>query len=157
MKIVIFPFAKAMRNENQHPKNYPWWPELIKLLENNGHEIIQVGIENEPQLVLDFRKNLSIEELSNLLKKTDTWIGVDSFGQHLGWYLGIKGIAIFGQSDPTIFGHAENINVLKSKTYLREQQFWLWEQAEFNSDAFVKPDEIFKIFNKYFNPSIETA
>jgi len=156
MKIVIFPFAKTMRTGKQHPKNYPWWPELIKLLQDDGHEVIQVGLDHETQLVPDFRKNLSIEQLSNLLKETDTWIGVDSFGQHLGWYLGIKGIALFGQSDPVIFGHVENINILKSRKYLREQQFWLWEQAEFNADAFVKPDEVFETFNKTFKNQEKT-
>ena len=41
MKIVIFPWAKYMRNGAPHPKNYPWWPELIKLLQQDGHELIQ--------------------------------------------------------------------------------------------------------------------
>ncbi len=150
MKIIIFPWAKQLRNGNNNPKNYPWWPELINLLQKAGHEIIQVGVEGESQLVDDFRKNLTIAELSELLKSADTWIGVDSFGQHLGWDLGIKGLAIFGQSDPNIFGHKENINVLKSREYLREQQFWWWEQAEYREDAFVSPDKILKIFQENF-------
>lgn len=150
MKIVIFPWAKKLRNGNNNPKNYPWWPELINLLQKDSHELIQVGVEGEKQLVDDFRKNLTIAELSDLLKSADTWIGVDSFGQHLGWDLGIKGLAIFGQSDPNIFGHKENINVLKSREYLREQQFWWWEQAEYREDAFVSPDKILKIFQENF-------
>lgn len=150
MKIIIFPYARKMRENKSHPKNYPWWPELIKLLKDNGHTIIQVGVDHEDQLVDDFRKNLSYNELCDLLKNSDTWLSVDSFGQHLGWSLGIKGIAIFGQSDPNIFGHPENINVLKSREYLRKNQFWLWEQADFNEDSFVKPEEIFNIFVKNF-------
>lgn len=142
MKIIIFPFAKSMRTDRPHPKNYPWWPELIKLLQYVGHEIIQVGGAGELQLVPDHRINLSITELTTLIKQCDTWIGIDSFGQHLCWELGVRGIAIFGQSDPVIFGHEENINVLKSRSYLRKHQFWLWEQAEFNADAFVTPEEI---------------
>lgn len=150
MKIVIFPFAKQMRNNKPHPKNYPWWPELIKLLLNDGHTIIQAGINGEDQLVTDFRKNLELSELSELILSCDTWISVDTFGQHLAWDLGKKGIVIFGQSDPNIFGHKENINILKSRDYLRKQQFWLWEQAEFNEESFVKPNEIFEIFLKNF-------
>lgn len=148
MKIIIFPWAKKLRNGGNNPKNYPWWPELITKLQSLGHEIIQVGVEGEQQLVDDFRKNLSITDLSNLLKSADTWIGIDSFGQHLGWHLGIKGFAIFGQSDPIIFGHEENINLLKSRDYLREQQFWWWEQAEYKTDVFLEPDEIIKIFQE---------
>lgn len=150
MKIIIFPWAKALRNGQPNPKNYPQWPELIAKLQGLGHEIIQVGVEGERQLVNDFRKNLSVSELSELMKSADTWIGVDSFGQHLGWDLGIRGMAIFGQSDPLIFGHSENVNVLKSRDYLRDQQFWWWEQAECNDDAFLDPDSILKIFRENF-------
>lgn len=143
-----------MRNNKPHPKNYPWWPELIKLLLNDGHTVIQVGIDGEEQLVPDFRKNLKLSELSDLINSCDTWLSVDTFGQHIAWDLGKKGIAIFGQSDPNIFGHKENINVLKSRKFLRKQQFWLWEQAEFNEDSFAKPNEIFEIFLKNFKDKV---
>lgn len=151
MKIILFPWAKPLRNGERNPKNYPWWPELIEKLQAEGHEITQVGLEGEQQLVEDFRKNLSLTDLSDLMQSADTWIGVDSFGQHLGWDLGIRGMAIFGQSDPVIFGHVENVNVLKSRDYLREQQFWWWEQAEYREDAFLEPEEILKIFKANFN------
>lgn len=140
MKIVIFPYAKQMRDDKPHPKNYPFWKELISKLLELGHSIIQVGVKNEEQLVDDFRKNLSIKELSLLILESDTWIGVDSFGQHLAWDLGKKGIVIFSQSDPNIFGHPENINLLKDRKFLREKQFWLWEQTVFNKDSFVQPE-----------------
>lgn len=151
MNIVIFPHARGMRNDKKHPKNFPYWAELIQLLEQDGHDIIQVGIEGELQLVSTFHKNLSLSELGELIKSCDTWIGIDSFGQHFCWDLGKKGIAIFGQSDPLIFGHSENINILKDRKYLREKQFWLWEQAEANDDAFVSAQEVYDIFNKHFN------
>lgn len=137
--IVISPYAKRMRADKPHPKNYPWWPELISQIDEH---IIQVGIEGEPQLVEDFRKNLPISELSKLILECRTWISVDTFVQHLGWDLGKKGIVLFGQSDPVIFGHPENINLLKSRSYLREKQFWWWEQCEYNPDAFVKPEVV---------------
>lgn len=154
MKILIFPFAKQMRNNKPHPKNYPWWPELIQLFINDGHTVIQVGIDGEEQLVPDFRKNLKLSELSDLINSCDTWLSVDTFGQHIAWDLGKKGIAIFGQSDPNIFGHKENINVLKSRKFLRKQQFWLWEQAEFIEESFAKPNEIFEIFLKNFKDKV---
>ena len=157
MNIIIFPWAKFMRNGKPHPKNYPWWSDLIKQLEADGHRLIQVGIEGETQLVSDFRKNLSIAELSHLILENDTWIGLDSFGQHLGWSLGRKGMAIFGQSDPLIFGHHENVNVLKDRSYLRERQFWLWEQAEYREDCWLSPAEIYEIFKQNFIESKQNA
>lgn len=150
MKIVIFPWAKKLRNDQNNPKNYPYWPDLLSKLKSQGHEIIQVGVEGEEQLTDNFKKNLPLNELSQLLLETDTWIGVDSFGQHLAWDLGKRGMAIFGQSDPLIFGHKENINVLKSRDCLRDKQFWWWEQAEYRYDVWLSPDEIVEIFNEHF-------
>lgn len=144
--IIISPFAKQLRNGNKHPKNYPWWSEVIDSIEE---EIIQVGTENETQLVSDFRKNLSINEMSKLISECKTWISVDSFMQHLGWYNKKYGIAIFAQSDPNIFGHSENVNLLKDRKYLREKQFWLWEQCEYNEDAFVKPQVVLEELKKF--------
>lgn len=150
MKIVLFPYAKFMRNGEKHPKNYPYWPELIEKLQFAGHELIQVGVNGEEPLVSDFRKNLRLVDLAEIVKECDTWIGVDSFGQHFCWDLGKRGIAIFGQSDPIIFGHPENINLLKDRKYLREKQFWLWEQCTANDEAFVNPDIVIETLNNNF-------
>ena len=139
--IIISPYAKKLRTEGINPKNYPWWPELIELIKE---PIVQVGVEGEEPLVKDFRANLSIPELYALIEKCRTWISVDSFFQHLAWDAGKPGIVLFGQSDPLIFGHPENINLLKDRKYLREQQFWWWEQCEYKEDAFVRPEEVIK-------------
>lgn len=135
--IILSPYSKFMRNGEKHPKNYPYWKEVINKIKE---PIIQVGIEGELQLVDDFRKNLSLNELSILVRECKTWMSCDSFFQHFCWDLGKKGIAIFGQSDPNIFGHPENINLLKDRKYLREKQFWIWEQAEYIEEAFVDPN-----------------
>jgi len=137
--IIIAPYSKKLRTGKNNPKNYPWWPELINMIEE---PIVQVGIDGEEPLVEDFRKNLSIHELYSLVAECRTWISVDSFFQHLAWDAGKPGIVLFGQSDPLIFGHAENINLLKDRKYLREKQFWWWEQCEYIEDAFVRPEEV---------------
>jgi ADP-heptose:LPS heptosyltransferase len=137
--IILSPYAKTMRNGQQHPKNYPFWEEVISQI--NEH-IIQVGIEGEVPLVDDFKKNLSLDDLATLIKEAKTWMSVDSFFQHYCWSLGKPGVVLWGQSDPVIFGHPENVNLLKDRTYLREKQFWLWEQCSFREDAFVTPDEV---------------
>ncbi len=149
--IIISPYAKQMRNNQPHPKNYPYWVELINLLEQEKYKLVQVGIDSEIQLVNDFRKNLSFEKLKNLVEECKTWISVDSFFQHFCWDLGKPGIVLFGQSDPNIFGHPENINLLKDRKYLREQQFWMWEQCTFNPDAFVKPEIVLEKIKNVIN------
>lgn len=137
--ILIAPYAQKLRNGKNNPKNYPYWNELIKLI---NYPIIQVGVHGEEQLVPDFRQNLSLDELKELVVQCKNWISVDSFFQHFCWDLGKYGIVLWGQSDPNIFGHPENINLLKDRAYLREKQFWLWEQCEYRSDAFVEPEKV---------------
>ena len=139
--IVIHPFAKKLVNGKENPKNYPYWKELIALIDE---PIVQVGIENEEQLVPDFRKNLSLLELRHLLDECRTWIAVDSFFQHLAWTAGKQGIVLWSVSDPNIYGHEANTNLLKDRVYLAENQFLWWDFTEYNRDAFVKPEEVIK-------------
>jgi ADP-heptose:LPS heptosyltransferase len=139
--IIIAPYAQKLRNGQNNPKNYPWWPELISLI---NEPIVQVGVEGEEPLVEDFRKNLSLDELKSLVLECRTWISVDSFFQHFAWDLNKPGIVLWGQSDPLVFGHPENTNLLKDRKYLREKQFWWWEQCDYNDEAFVKPEEIIR-------------
>ena len=139
--IIVAPYAQKLRNGKNNPKNYPCWPELISLI---NEPIVQIGIEGEAKLVEDFRKNLPLNELKSLVLECRTWISVDSFFQHFAWDLNKPGIVLWGQSDPLIFGHPENTNLLKDRKYLREKQFWWWEQCDYNAEAFVKPEEIIK-------------
>lgn len=144
--ILLSPYAKFMRNGALHPKNYPWWDEVIA---NIDDEIIQVGIEGEDPFVSDFRKNLPLTELAKLVDQCTTWLSVDSFFQHFCWDLKKSGIVVWGQSDPLIFGHPENVNLLKDRKYLREKQFWWWEQCEFKADAFVEPKVILQALKQF--------
>lgn len=140
--ILIAPYAQKLRNGGENPKNYPYWPELIKILQANGKSIVQVGVDGETPLVDVFHKGLSVAKLVELLKAASAWIGVDSYLQHLAWSVGIPGYVLFSQSDPLIFGHPENFNLLKGREYLREKQFWLWEQCPYNVDAYMQPEEV---------------
>lgn len=139
--IIISPYSKALTNGNRNPKNYPYWKELIELIDE---PIIQVGVEGEEQLVPEFCKNLPIARLKELIAECRTWIGCDSFFQHLAWSCGKPGIVLWSVSDPLIFGHPENHNLLKSRDYLAENQFLWWNFTEYNADAFVKPKEVIK-------------
>ena len=134
--IIISPYSKALLSGKQNPKNYPYWKELIEMIDE---PIIQVGIEGEQQLVPDFRKNLPITELRKLIQECRTWVSCDSFFQHLGWDEGKKGIVLWGVSDPLIYGHPENINLLEDRKHLAENQFLWWEFVDHQNERFVKP------------------
>jgi ADP-heptose:LPS heptosyltransferase len=139
--IIISPYSQKLPNGKTNPKNYPFWKELIPLIDDH---IVQVGVEGEEQLVSDFRKNLPIQALCELLHQCRTWISCDSFLQHLGWHEGVRGIVLWSVSDPLIFGHPENLNLLKSRDHLVANQFLTWDHTEHKSERFVAPKVVAK-------------
>lgn len=142
--IIISPFSKTLRNGKTNPKNYPYWKELIRLIDE---PIVQVGIDGEEQLVDDFRKNLSLNELESLVNQCRTWISCDSFFQHFAWDKQKYGIVLWSVSDPNIFGHPENINLLKDRKYLVQNQFLWWEHTEYDATKFVEPEVVLEYLN----------
>jgi ADP-heptose:LPS heptosyltransferase len=156
MKILISPFAQNLRNGKDNPKNFPYWPELVAKLLDAGFDVVQIGSLKDTPIkyeyyslhdhvgTFSFEQNLKLKEVASLIKECDVWISVDSFLQHLNqYYTKKRGIVIFSQSDPKHFGYPLNNNILKDKKYLREKQFWLWEQCEYNKDAFVTAEEVY--------------
>lgn len=126
--VIISRGVKPLMNGNKSAKEYPYWEELIKLLEKNYvvKEVVQ-----EP-----------LDKLEQTLKSACAVICCDSFLQHFCWTIGVKAIVLWGTSDPAIFGHKENINLLKHKSYIRQNPFDGWESEPHNPNAFVPPQEI---------------
>jgi ADP-heptose:LPS heptosyltransferase len=151
-RIIISPYSRRLRGrQGINPKNYPYWSEVIKGLKEKDIYVTQVGVQGEDKIegVDEFLINKSLDELKQLVKECDTWISIDNFFQHLGWLLEKSGIAIFGQSDPIIFGHETNENILKDRKYLRPDQFGMWESIEFNKECFIEPNVVVdKTLNK---------
>jgi len=145
--IIISPYSKALRNGKPNAKNYPYWKELIELIDE---PIVQIGIADEEQLVPDFRKNLSLSELRELVNQCKTWISCDSFFQHFAWDKKKYGIVLWSVSDPLIFGHPENINLLKDRNNLVENQFLWWEDTEHDANKFVRPEAVIESLNANF-------
>ena len=137
--IIIHPFSKALPSGKVNPKNFPYWQELVAMIDE---PIVQIGVTGERQLVDDFRCDLPIAELRNLIKECRTWVGVDSFFQHLCWTENKPGVVLWSVSDPMIFGHPENTNLLKDRRFLNPNQFLWWDATEFNIDSFLLPVEI---------------
>ena len=135
--IIISPYAKKLVNGKQNPKNYPYWKELIALIDE---PIIQIGIEGEEQLMPDFRKNLPIPELRKLIQECRIWIGVDSFFQHLAWDEEKSGIVLWSVSDPLIFGHPENTNLLENRDNLSKNQLLWCDFTEHDASKYIKPE-----------------
>jgi hypothetical protein len=147
--IIISPFSRQLRNGENNPKNFPFWPDLIELLRNDGIKTIQIGKGQEPTIWADEKVfDASLKKLGELLHTTDGWISVDNFFPHLAMYHKKPGIVIWSVSDPKIFGYEENFNILKDRKYLRLKQFDIWEAYPFVPEAFYSANEIYKIIKE---------
>lgn len=143
--IAIFPWSRTTTDGKPSPKNYPYWPEVVRGLVKTGQEVLQVSCTGEPDVAGARRENdLPLRKIGELMQAADTWISVDNFAHHMAWTLGHSGVVIFGSSDPTIFGHPENINLLKDRRFLRKWQFRLWCQENPNPDIFVGPEAVIR-------------
>lgn len=144
LKIVISPYSRKMRNGTINPKDYPHWQAVIDALVLEGAQVTQVGTKDEVLFngITNFKFGLPLKELSKMIAEYDVWCSVDNFFQHLAHLQKKPGVVIFGQSDPLIFGHSENKNLLKDRKYLREKPFDIWEACPANDDAFVSPDKV---------------
>jgi hypothetical protein len=147
--ILIFPWSRPTDAGKPSPKNYPYWKGVVGLFKQKINQDIyrthQISCKGEPDIGCSKRSdNLPLTEIQGLLKSCHAWISVDSFVPHMAWTIGEPGVVIFGPSDPAIFGHAGNTNLLKHRKYLRENQFWLWSQytnpdPQWFMKAFVDP------------------
>lgn len=138
--ILIFPWSRNTSDGKASPKNYPHWDAVVAGLLKSGLEVLQVSCTGESDVAGTKRVNdLPLDQIAELMKSSETWISVDNFAHHMAWTLKYPGIVIFGMSDPEIFGHPENINILKDRRFLRARQFGLWSQEAPNPDSFAGP------------------
>lgn len=141
-KIVITPWAAKMP-DRENAKNFPHWPEVVSMLRSLGAHTIQVGLAGEKFIGCDeMVLNPTQDHLNQLLAECDTFVSVDSFFPHFAAYHNKKGVVIFSKSDPKIFGHSIHLNLLKSREYLRPDQFRWWRDVDLDKAAFVAPNEV---------------
>jgi len=124
--ILIHAHAQRLRNGMVNPKNYPHWPELLRLL--GAAEVVQVGVTGDEAFVPDFRTGLPLRDIRALLLACDYWISVDSFLPHMAFHAAKQGVVLWSLSDPRHFGYAVNLNILRDRSLLRRHQFRIWEE-----------------------------
>lgn len=138
--ILISPWSRKTTDGKTSPKNYPHWPNLVVELRNLKMKLVQVSQEGEMDIGADERLNdLPLDRIYQLLTTARTWVSVDNFWHHMAWTRKVPGVAIFGPSDPEIFGHPENVNVLVDRRQLRKRQFGLWSQEACRPEIFPSP------------------
>ncbi len=141
--ILISPWSRPTSEGKPSPKNFPYWRSTVSMLRKDGYDVLQISMPGEPDIGASKRVDrLPLRDIEKLISECSAWASVDNFFQHLGWCIGRPGVVVFGQSDPRIFGHAENFNLLKDRRYLRPQQWWLWSQTTYRDDVFVQPEKV---------------
>jgi ADP-heptose:LPS heptosyltransferase len=143
--IVISPWARPLRNGKENAKNYGAWIQLVELLKSTGFYIVQIGTSGEKPINAHEQKlNLSPAELEKLIKDSYKVITIDSYIQHLCWSIEKPCICLWGKSDPLIFGHPENTNLLKDRRNLRPDPWRWWEDIPYDPSVFVSPEVVLK-------------
>lgn len=142
--ILLFPRAAKTTDGQPSPKDYSHFEVVVKRLSELGFEVHQALKAGEATVpgCKGWYENFSLKYLMPLIQGCETWISVDSFAQHFAWTIKEPGVAIFGQSDPLIFGHPENINLLKDRKFLRDRQFGLWSQTKAFPEMWVGPEAV---------------
>lgn len=148
--VLLFPYPKPLRNGKISAKNYPYWEELVVLLQKENLPLVQLGVQGEKPLVPDFRINIPLPKIKELIEKCAFWISCDSFAQHLAIDMGKRGVVLWGTSHPIIFGYPFNCNILQDKKYLRKDPYYWWEDEPLNPETYVNAEEVYKIIEKEF-------
>lgn len=152
--IIISPYSSFVGEGKSNPKNYPKekWVELIKLIKQEFNlPIIQVGLDNEEPLegISVKLPATKLEDLKIFLDVCVTWISVDNFFHHFAAYYNKPGVVLFSYSDPLIYGHEINVNLLKDRKYLRKGQFHKWDMCEIHQeDPYISPNNVIKKLKK---------
>tara|TARA_Y100000590_G_C15468552_1_gene919242 strand:- start:173 stop:889 length:717 start_codon:yes stop_codon:yes gene_type:complete len=102
--ILLFPFC----SEHLLIKKWPYYNELIKLIENkygNKYKILVAPGPNEiknakeinAHCILDEGKSLNISQLSTLIQQSSFVIANDTGPAHMAAHLNAKGLTLFGK------------------------------------------------------------
>ena len=157
-RVLISPYSSKIPGDKDakskvNAKNYPYWKELVKKLVALDCEVLQLGVSGEKQIpgTSKLLLNSPMSELKKMLDSCDFWISVDNFFHHFAHFYKKPGFVLWGPSDPSIFGYSENVNILRSKKYLRppNEQFLFWKWVEYKQERFVSAESVIDIIKKY--------
>ena len=141
--IIISPYSHSSDNA----KSYPYWERLVELIKDEGFQVIQIGRSGEYAIdgIDEYLWDLPLIDLQARVSCCKLWIGVDNFLQHMVNSMNevVPGIVIWGESNPKLFGYHYNLNILKSKKYLRHDQFGTWIGRPRNIEAFHDANSLF--------------
>ena len=109
--VTINPTSFCSKNEEWDISN---WTKIISQFPQI--DFIQIGKSDEQKIsgAIDYRGVYNLRECIAILKNSKIYLGVDSFFGHVASAFDIKGIILFGDSSPFVYGHDNNINIYKA-------------------------------------------
>lgn|SRR5574343_140185 len=149
--ILVFPSTNRFDNQI-NAKEYPYFSQLIKLLEKKGHTVIQIGSRTDQPITPMFIHNTNWKVLETLIKNCDFWISIDTFIQHFvkTQNLNKRGIVLWGPSNPKHFGYSDNLNIVKDSKFFRQEQYKWWKDFPPDTKYWFSPNELLNIIQKEF-------
>ena len=116
--ILLFPFCSP----KLHKKKWPYFKELIKLINNQyglkyniaiapGPNEIEEAKKYDISLILNKGNSLSINDLISLIKKSSYVISNDTGPAHICTHLNVKGLVLFGSHTTPEKGSIESENL----------------------------------------------
>ncbi len=108
--VLMHVYSKCSPNHHWTPTA---WQELIASFPECA--FLQVGAQREPLLegALDWRGKTSLRELFGLVKYATSFVGVDSSVAHMTNAFDLPGVVLWGDSNPSHWGHDNNVNIYK--------------------------------------------
>ena len=85
-------------------RDYDYWDEVKSLLEPYFKKLklktVQIGLEKDPTLNcdIDLRGKTTMRQMAYVVKKSDLFLGVDSFPAHLAGFFNKKMVSIYSNS-----------------------------------------------------------
>lgn len=154
-KVLVAPFSKPIPVENgwgASPKDYPWWTDLISILNQTGlYEFHQLSIREQPRIagMAQYHDNLPYGKIVELINDCDFFISIDTFLPHIAQLYKKRGFVIWGMGHPRFFGYMQNINILKDEKYVRpnDHTWGVWIDVKPQLECWHTPDIIANIIN----------
>ena len=95
-----------------------YWQEVVAILVSKGFTVVQVGLPMEQPIdgAVNLLGKWDLRTIINFLSLADAFINIDSLLNHIGYGWRVKGVVLFGRTDPNIFGHEDfHLNLINTK------------------------------------------
>ena len=132
-------------------RDYDYWHEVKSLLAPHFAKLnlktLQIGLEKDPSLNcdIDLRGKTNLRQMTYVVKKSDLFIGVDSFPAHLAGFFNRKMVSIYSNSFAACvrpyWGNQKNQKIIETERPNGEKPSFSFNENPKTVNR-VKPEQI---------------